>query len=142
MILPLVPYTDPVLHQPAVRADIGPDLSMLLHSMIETLRAQPDGIGLAAPQVGVSVRAFVMGTEEQGFIAVVNPRIVARSGHKVKSIEACLSVPGKTVTKKRSYSITVSATNAEGDPCTFVCKDRAACVVQHEMDHLDGILIA
>lgn len=114
---------------------------MLLHSMVETLQATEGAIGLAAPQVGVSVRAFVMGTPEQGYLAVVNPRIVKRGGIKIPSVEQCLSVPGKTVTVMRSHTITVHAINAEGDFCEFTAKGRSACVVQHEVDHLDGKII-
>lgn len=114
---------------------------MLLHSMIETLRATPNAIGLAAPQVGVSVRAFVMGTEEQGYLAVVNPRIVHRSGIKARSIEQCLSVPNREVVVRRAVSVTVKAINAEGQPCTFTAKNNAAFIVQHEIDHLSGITI-
>jgi peptide deformylase len=102
--------------------------------MVDTLKATPGAVGLAAPQVGVSVRAFVMGTEEQGYIAVVNPRIVKRSGIKISNIEECLSVPGQRVSVRRSASVTVQATNAEGTPCEFTCKGQAASIVQHEID--------
>ncbi len=109
--------------------------------MIHTMR-KTNGIGLAAPQVGVGVRAFVMGTEEQGYLAVVNPTIVKRSGIKLPSVESCLSVPGKSVVVRRAASVTVRATNAEGNPCEFTAKGNAAFIVQHEIDHLDGKTIA
>lgn len=141
MILDILQAPNDVLETPCAPAEIGPDLSMLLHSMVETLQVTENAIGLAAPQVGVAIRAFVMGTAEQGYLAVVNPRIVRRSGIKIKSKESCLSVPDKTVLVRRSASVTVKATNAEGHPCEFTAKGSAACVVQHEIDHLDGILI-
>lgn len=141
MILDILQAPNDVLSTPCEDAVPGPELSMLLHSMIETLQVTPNAIGLAAPQVGVAIRAFVMGTAEQGYLAVVNPRIVKRSGIKLKSLEECLSVPGKKVIVKRSATITVRAINAEGVPCEFTCKGPAACVVQHEMAHLDGVLI-
>ncbi len=115
---------------------------MLLHAMVDTLKTTPHAIGLAAPQVGVSIRAFVMGTEEQGYLAVLNPRIVKRSGIRILSAEQCLSVPGKTVTVRRSASVTVAGIDAEAKPFEFTAKGRAACIVQHEMDHLDGKIIA
>jgi peptide deformylase len=120
----------------------SPELSMLLHAMVDTLKTTPNAIGLAAPQVGVSIRAFVMGTEAQGYLALVNPRIVKRSGIKILSSEECLSVPGKTVIKRRSATITVRGLDAEGASFEFTAKGRAACVIQHEMDHLDGKLIS
>lgn len=141
MVLEILTVPNPVLTQPCVDAVPSPDMSMLLHAMVDTLRATPNAIGLAAPQVGVAIRAFVMGSERQGYIAVLNPRIVKRSGIKIDSTEECLSVPGYSVTKKRSASVTVQAIDAEGNPCTFTCKGFAACAVQHEMDHLDGVLI-
>jgi peptide deformylase len=142
MILDIKQHPDPILSTPAAEAVPGPELSMLLHSMVETLRATPNAVGLAAPQVGVALRAFVMGTEEQGYLAVVNPVIVRRSGIKIPSTESCLSAPGVTVTVKRANSITVRAIDAEGNPCEFTCKGRAACIVAHEIDHLDGKTIA
>jgi peptide deformylase len=130
-----------VLTTPAKDAVPSPDTSMLLHSMIETLQVTPEAIGLAAPQVGVPIRAFVMGTPEQGYLAFLNPRIVARSGVKVKSVEGCLSQTGKKVTVKRPASVTVEALNAEGASVLFTAKNVAAAVICHEIDHLLGILI-
>ena len=138
MILDILTIPNSVLHTRCEDAVPGPDMSMLLHSMVETLQATSHGVGLAAPQVGVSVRAFVVGSEEQGYLAVLNPRITKRSGVRVSSTEQCLSVPGKTVVKKRPYSITVEGIDAEGNPCTFKCRALAAAVVCHEIDHLDG----
>ncbi len=141
MILDILQDPNEVLTTPCDEAVPSPDTSMLLHSMIETLQATPGAIGLAAPQVGVSIRAFVMGTEEQGYLAFLNPKIVRRGGITVPSVEQCLSVPGKTVTVRRSHSVTVRSVNAEGVPCEFTAKGRAACIVQHEIDHLDGKII-
>lgn len=142
MILDILEMPHPTLEAVAKDAEPGPEMSMLLHSMVETLRATPNAIGLAAPQVGVSVRAFVMGTEQQGYLAMLNPRITKRSGTKIKSPEECLSVPGKKVVVKRSSSVTVVGINAEGEPFEFTAKGLAACVIQHEIDHLDGRTIA
>jgi peptide deformylase len=140
--LEILTWPHPVLSQKAVDATPSPELSMLLHAMVKTLKETKDGIGLAAPQVGVSVRAFVMGTEEQGYLAIVNPRIVKRSGIKIKALEECLSVPGVRRLVKRDNHITVEAINAEGTPCKFECKGLAAACVQHELDHLNGKTIA
>lgn len=137
-MLDIKQFPDPILHQKCADAVPGPELSMLLHAMVETLQGTPNAVGLSAPQVGVAIRAFVMGSEEQGYLAVVNPRVIRRSGIKINSIESCLSVPGVTVTVKRANSITVRAIDAEGNPCEFTCKGRAACIVAHEIDHLDG----
>ena len=86
-----------VLRKSAKAAEPSVETSMLLHSMIETLRAVPDEVGavcLSAPQVGVGVRAIVAGTEKQGWMAMLNPRIVKRGWSRQKNAERCLSHPG------------------------------------------------
>lgn len=143
-ILPLVTVENDaqgVLRRPCADAVPSPETSMLLHAMVATLRATPGAIGLAAPQVGVPIRAFVMGSEEQGYLAVLNPTITNRSKIPQTSVEGCLSVPGKQVTRKRPSSVEVTAIDAEGNKCVFAAKGPAACVVCHEIDHLNGLLI-
>jgi peptide deformylase len=142
MILDILTAPNEVLTTPCEDAVPGPETSMLLHSMIETLQVMPEAIGLAAPQVGVSIRAFVMGTQDQGYLAMLNPRIKRRSGTKQKVTEGCLSLPGKKVVMKRADSITVVGLDAEGKTFTFTAKGMAAAVVQHEIDHLSGILLS
>lgn len=141
-ILTLDTDVDGILRKACEEAVPSPETSMLLHAMVDTLKATPDALGLAAPQVGVAIRAFVMGTEEQGYIAVLNPRVTERSAMRQKAKEGCLSVPGVRVTKRRPVKVTVQGINAEGAAVKFTCKGIAAAAVCHEIDHLNGLLIA
>ena len=112
-------------------------LHSLLDDMAQTMY-QADGVGLAAPQVGVLRRVVVIDIGE-GLIELINPRIVAWSGHQQES-EGCLSLPGVYGITDRPKKVTVNAQNRYGRPFT-VCGDgllaRAFC---HEIDHLDGVL--
>lgn len=133
-----------VLRVPAKPAEPSVETSMLLHSMIETLRAQPEergAVGLAAPQVGVSVRAIVFGTEKQGWAAMLNPRVIRRSGVPQTNVEACLSMPGVSRKKRRPASVTVEGQDAEGHYVKMNAKGLAAAALCHEIDHTNGILI-
>jgi len=97
------------------------------------------GIGLAAPQVGISKRITVIDGEEDGLIVLINPMIVKSEGELVEE-EGCLSVPGIYSQVKRSSKVTVKALNQNGDPIEMTKEGLAARALQHEIDHLDGIL--
>lgn len=114
-------------------------LSMLLDDMKDTL-LKADGVGLAAPQVGILKRVVVINLgEEQGMLELVNPEIIATEGSYV-DIEGCLSVPGKMGTVERPIKTTVKAFDRYGNEFEFTGEELYSKCLCHETDHLDGIL--
>jgi peptide deformylase len=111
----------------------------LLNNMMETL-TQEDGVGLAAPQIGVSKRVIIAYNEEiDEVVELINPEIVSYSGEVVDN-EGCLSVPGRVGKVNRAKDIIVRGQNADGKPIEFNASDMFARIIQHEIDHLNGIL--
>jgi peptide deformylase len=106
--------------------------------MVETMH-QEHGVGLAAPQVGVSLRVIVLQMPEEEPVHIVNPEIVKCSGEREVS-EACLSVPGYAGEIKRSVSVTVKGRDRQGKAIRIKATDLMAQALEHELDHLDGIL--
>jgi len=126
--------------------DFGPEFQNLVDDMIETMREAP-GVGLAATQIGESIRLIVVefGDEEdeeapKKLFVVANPTITRFSEEMVTGIEGCLSVPGFLGDVDRSHSITVRGQNKHGQKFRIKAEDWLARVFQHEIDHLDGIL--
>lgn len=113
------------------------NLSTLLNDMKETLK-DAKGAGLAAPQVGVTKRVFVVDVDE-GYFEFINPVILGTSGSQY-GVEGCLSVKGKWGDVKRPRKVTVKAFDRYGKPFKIVAKDFFAKAICHEYDHLDGIL--
>jgi peptide deformylase len=143
MIRPLLRYGAGVLHQPAVPVEeITPDVDRLLTDMVETMYAAP-GIGLAAPQVGVPLRIFVidisLGRDPKGLIAMINPEFVERGGMQLEE-EGCLSVPGFNATVVRPERAVVKGLDRDGNEHQVEGTGLLARAFQHEMDHLDGTL--
>ncbi len=141
-------YGDPVLRQKAapVEAFATAELRQLVADMYETCEAE-EGAGLAAPQVGVSLQVFVVDCAEnpedpespvQRFVAV-NPEVVASQG-LVHSEEGCLSIPGLRETVTRSARVILAARDVEGKPLQIEAGGLVARAIQHEVDHLNGIL--
>jgi peptide deformylase len=98
------------------------------------------GVGLAATQVGVLKRVIVYDIDE-GLVALCNPRIVDTSDETQFSEEGCLSLPGIEVPLQRAISLTCEASDIDGNPITIEAEGLLARVLQHELDHLDGVLI-
>jgi len=143
MLRPLMRYGANVLHAPAAPvADFTPEIDRLITDMVETMYAAP-GIGLAAPQVGVALRIFVVdlsvGRKADGLIVMVNPEFVERSGMQLEE-EGCLSVPGFEATVVRPQRAVVKGLDREGNPQQIEGEGLLARAFQHEMDHLDGTL--
>ena len=113
-------------------------LSVLIDDMKETMLAA-DGVGLAAPQVGIIKRVVVLSRDHETFYELVNPVITKSSGSQI-NIEACLSVPGKHGNVERPSSITVEAQDRKGIKHVYKIKGFLAVIFCHEIDHLDGIL--
>lgn len=143
MILPVLQYPDPRLALKARPVDeITPEIRELTENMVETMYAR-DGIGLAAPQVGASLRLVVIDTsgpeKREDLRVLVNPVLVL-SGEEVESEEGCLSVDGYNAVVTRREKAHVEATDLEGNPVVFDADGRLAVCCQHECDHLDGVL--
>lgn len=132
-------YGDPVLRQVATPVrEITAEIKRIIADMTETMWHQV-GIGLAAPQVGLPHRILVMDDGKGGAQALINPEIETRTG-TIREEEGCLSLPGVFGVVERSKTITVTAMDADGKPVSLDATGLKARIVQHEMDHLDGIL--
>lgn len=118
--------------------DVNDRIRMILDDMIETMRGQ-NGVGLAAPQVGIMRRMFVIEPEEGEIIELINPRVIEMSGIQ-KGEEGCLSVPGYIGTVERPEYIKVEALDRNGNIVVHEGTDIKAVALSHEIDHLDGIL--
>ena len=130
---------DPVLRQKAKRVPtIDKSIHRLIDDMMETLQ-QANGVGLAAPQIGVSLRVVVLKMPEEGPIAIINPEIVKRSGER-EIVEGCLSLPGYAGEIKRSISVTIKGLNRQGKAIRIRATGLMAQTLEHELDHLNGIL--
>jgi peptide deformylase len=132
-------YGDPVLRQVATPVrEITAEIKRIIADMTETMWHQV-GIGLAAPQVGLPYRILVMDDGKGGAQALINPEIESRSG-TIREEEGCLSLPGVFGVIERSKTVTVKAMDAEGKPVSLEVTGLKARIVQHELDHLDGVL--
>lgn len=135
-------YPDPILKQKALPlTQFGPEEQKLFDDMIETMHVE-DGVGLAAPQIGISKRIFIAcPTAEPGEeYMMVNPEISELSGCE-KGMEGCLSLPGVSGEIVRAKKLRLRYQDRTGRPMEMEAKDFFARVIQHEMDHLDGILL-
>lgn len=117
---------------------ITPRIHQLLDDMVETMR-DADGVGLAAPQVGILRRIVVIEVEEGQVIELINPKIVAYAGEN-EGLEGCLSLPGQWGIVKRPMHVTVRALNRHGETVEYNGTDLLARCFCHELDHLDGKL--
>jgi peptide deformylase len=137
-------YPDPVLR---MRANEVEELDDSVTSLVERMTAlmqEARGVGLAAPQVGVLRRVLVYQTsDETPVVALVNPKLVSSSEEREAAEEGCLSLGAATVVVpvERSTSLTVEGTTPEGESLTVEAEGLEARVIQHELDHLDGVLI-
>jgi len=130
---------DPVLRQKAKRVStIDSSIQRLIDDMVETMQ-QVNGVGLAAPQIGVSLRVVVIQMPEEEPLAIINPEVVKRTGER-EVTEACLSVPGYSGEIKRSVSVTVKGQDRQGKAIRIKATDLMAQALEHELDHLNGTL--
>lgn len=156
MVLPIVAYGDPVLRK--VGTDITadyPKLKELIINMYETMEASR-GVGLAAPQIGLPIRLFVIDaspfaedddltTEEQEFLknfrkTFINAKILEETGDKWSFNEGCLSIPGVREDVSRHKTLTISYVDENFNPQKLTVDGLAARIIQHEYDHIEGIL--
>ena len=137
--LKIVKYGDETLRKVCRPVDkITPRIITLLDDMLETMHAA-DGVGLAAPQVGVLRRIVVIEVDEGQVYELINPRIVAFAGEQQEQ-EGCLSVPGRWGITKRPMHVTVRAINRHGEEIQVSGSGLLARAFCHELDHLDGKL--
>ena len=143
MIRPILRFGEPPLQARA--ADVGeltPDIQKLIDDMIETMYAAP-GIGLAAPQIGASLRIFVvdlsLGRKPDDLMVFINPEFVELEGMQLEE-EGCLSIPGFNATVARPMRAVIRGLDRQGAMHTVEATELLARAFQHEMDHLDGKL--
>lgn len=143
MLRPILRLGDSLLTARATAVDaLTPEIDALVGDMIETMYAAP-GIGLAAPQIGVGLRIFVVdlsaGRDPNALQVMIDPEFVERDGMQLEE-EGCLSIPGFTATVARPKRVVVRGMNRAGDIHTIEGKDLLARALQHEMDHLNACL--
>ena len=140
MELDVKTFGDPVLKSRSTPVkDFDESLERLADDMLSTMRAH-DGVGLAANQVGRLKRILVAAVEEEEYV-LVNPVVESRTEGSETSPEGCLSIPGVHVEVERAKGITISGKSATGEPVRIEVEGLLARILQHEIDHLDGVLI-
>lgn len=136
----IVKHPDPILREKALEVRrINSNIVKLLNDMKETMYAA-EGVGLAAPQVGISKRVAVIDAgDEQGLIELINPEIISKSGEQLGP-EGCLSFPGLMGDVRRAMICKVRALNRDGETFEIEGEGLLARALQHEIDHLNGVL--
>lgn len=138
-VIPIRFLPDPVLRQKAKRVtNIDGSLQKLIGDMWDTLHTA-NGVGLAAPQVGVSLRVAVIAIPDEAPIVLINPEVVRRQGERLVD-EGCLSIPGYVGQIKRAESVTVKAHDQDGKEIRIKADELLAQALEHEIDHLNGVL--
>jgi peptide deformylase len=140
MALDIRTFGDPVLKTRAAPVETFDDsLARLTEEMLTTMR-ENDGVGIAANQVGRLKRVLVASVEDEDYV-IVNPVLSDMSETTDRGQEGCLSIPGINVEVDRPTAVTVTGQDASGEPLRIEAQDMLARVLQHEVDHLDGVLI-
>lgn len=136
----IVKEPDPVLREKAIPVSkFNSNLHKLLDDMAETMY-DAEGVGLAAPQIGILKRVIVVDVgDENGLIEMINPELVSKEGEQFGP-EGCLSIPGLTGDVNRALKVTVKGQNRNGDPIEYTGSELLARAFQHELDHLNGVL--
>ena len=136
--LRIAQYPDPILRKRAAAVErVTPEIATFIAQMRETMYAS-HGVGLAAPQVGISLRIIVVDTDDI-FFALINPQIIARGGTQT-GVEGCLSLPDLHAEVTRAMQVTIQGLNLRGKRITLSGDGLWARAMQHETDHLDGVL--
>lgn len=148
-ILPILKFPDPLLQQKSAPvARVTPELSTVIGDLLDTMRASPGGVGISAPQVGVLKRIVAVDVsaskrgaqvENHGLLILINPEILAKGGRQIVR-EGCMSIPDYTANIERAQWVLVDALDREGRQVILESVGFEAVAIQHEVDHLDGIL--
>ena len=149
-LLTILEYPNPILTQANAKVrEFTPELEELIPQMVETMRSV-DGLGLAAPQVGHSIRLTVIEyrptkrehkSDAIPLMVLINPKIISRSTEQEDGEEGCLSLPGVELPILRARRIKVRTQTKTGETIQFPATGLLARIIQHELDHLDGKLI-
>ena len=140
MLLNIVKLGEDILRQKALPVEeVNDEIRKLAEDMFETMEAA-EGVGLACPQVGKSIRMFVLTADDNVRRVFINPQIIKTSEEVGDYDEGCLSIPQVYETITRPLKVTVQALNENGKPFTLEADGLLARIIQHEYDHLDGIL--
>ena len=140
MVLDVVKLGEESLRQKSVPVDeVNDEIKQLAEDMFETMIAY-EGVGLAAPQIGKNIRMFVLIADDDVRRVFINPQIIKTSEEVSDYDEGCLSIPQVYETITRPVQVTVQALNEKGRPFTLEADELLARIIQHEYDHLDGIL--
>jgi peptide deformylase len=140
MVLPILAYPNPLLKKKAqiIKDPTSPEIKDIIFDMLETLEKN-NGLGLAAPQIGKSIRLCIIKVDSKTLI-LINPKIKSKSWKKEMLEEGCLSFPGEFIPIKRSKKVKVEAQDRKGNKIKIETEGLLARAMQHEIDHLDGIL--
>ena len=139
-LLPIRKVPDPILRKKTKRVtSIDKSIKKLVADMRETLHADPGRVGLAAPQVGVSLRVTVIGLPDEEDIILINAEIVRRKGQRLVS-EGCLSIPGYMGQLYRAESVTAKGLDLKGKEIRIKGEGLLSQALEHEIDHLNGVL--
>jgi peptide deformylase len=145
---PILRYPHPVLKELCRRVEtVDTEITSLIEDLLDTMHAGPGSVGVAAPQIGVSLRVCVVDVStsrhgkdnHHGQLCMINPEIVAREGAAIMR-EGCMSVPDYTGDVERATAITVRFSEPDGGEREIAAHGFEAVAIQHEMDHLDGVL--
>ena len=146
MIRPVVRFPAAVLKLPSADVAPGDFARALCQDLVDTMRASPACVGLAAPQIGVGARAFCLdvtghpkAADAQGLLVMIDPVIVAREGETLTR-EGCMSLPDFTGNVRRAHRVSVTGLTPDGEEIARECTGFEARALQHEIDHLDGML--
>ena len=137
-------YPDTALRMRANEVELPDESLPILAERMTNLMHEARGVGLAAPQVGILRRVLVYQTsEEEPVVALVNPRVTSASEERITEDEGCLSLGAASVIVpvERPQSVTIEASSPDGEPLVIEAEGLEARVIQHEVDHLDGVLI-
>ena len=138
-IVPIRTLPDPILRQKARRVkSIDKSIDRLIDDMVETMHSA-SGVGLAAPQVGIPLRVIVIGIPEEEELALINPQMMRRTGQRLVN-EGCLSIPGYFAQVQRAEVVRVKGLDRTGKEIRIRADDLLAQALEHEIDHLNGVL--
>ena len=138
-VIPIRTLPDPILRQKARRVkSIDKSIDRLIDDMVETMHSA-SGVGLAAPQVGIPLRVIVIGIPEEEELALINPQMMRRTGQRLVN-EGCLSIPGYFAQVQRAEVVRVKGLDRTGKEIRIRADDLLAQALEHEIDHLNGVL--
>ncbi len=148
-IRPILNFPDPLLQQKSSPVEqVTPEVSAVIDDLLDTMRASPGGVGISAPQIGILKRIVAIDVttskrgaqmENHGLLILINPEFLAKGGRQVVR-EGCMSIPDYTANIERAQWVLVNALDVEGTQVILESVGLEAVALQHEVDHLDGIL--